>query len=98
MLSTTGGITETAALERLWAHEVFRVYYDRLVFDEDRQWVTKFVNETLKKHFDTNYNTLFRHLDFNGDGNHNLPVVTAVTACCKKTDSMQRPLYCTLVC
>lgn len=68
LLSTTGGITDAAGLERLWVHEVFRVYYDRLVFDEDRQWVTTFVNETLKKHFDINYNSLFGHLDFNRDG------------------------------
>ena len=55
-------------MQRLWVHEVFRVYYDRLVFDEDRQWLIKYVNESLKKQFNTNYNILFKHLDSNGDG------------------------------
>lgn len=68
MLSTPGAVADPATLKRLWVHEVFRVYYDRLVFNEDRQWLTEYVNETLQKHFDINCNTLFKHLDSNGDG------------------------------
>ena len=30
---------------KLWQHEIFRVFYDRLMNDEDREW---FVNNIIK--------------------------------------------------
>lgn len=47
---------------RLWVHEVYRVYYDRLIDDTDRSWVHNKVKELVKTHFKEDYTGLFRHL------------------------------------
>ena len=49
-------------------HQVMRVYYDRLVDDADRVWLASFLKEVMQKDFDTNFDTLFKLLDFNKDG------------------------------
>lgn len=48
---------------------MFRVYYDRLVDDEDRAWLTKYVKETFEKEMKENFNQVFSHLDFDQTGN-----------------------------
>lgn len=45
-----------------------RVYYDRLVDDSDRLWLTTFLKETMQNNFNTNFDELFKHLDSNKDG------------------------------
>ena len=47
---------------RLFVHEVFRVFYDRLVDDSDREWLYKLTRTMIKDHFKENYDTLFEHL------------------------------------
>ena len=51
------------ALVRLWTHEVWRVFADRLINDEDRLFMLKGVRETMKKVFGFNFDTIFEHLD-----------------------------------
>uniref|UniRef100_A0A8B9BSN7 Dynein axonemal heavy chain 12 n=1 Tax=Anser brachyrhynchus TaxID=132585 RepID=A0A8B9BSN7_9AVES len=36
---------------RLFVHEVFRVFYDRLVEDDDRAWLFNLVKDIVKEHF-----------------------------------------------
>uniref|UniRef100_A0A8C9MKB7 Dynein axonemal heavy chain 12 n=1 Tax=Serinus canaria TaxID=9135 RepID=A0A8C9MKB7_SERCA len=36
---------------RLFVHEVFRVFYDRLVEDDDRTWLFNLVKDIVKEHF-----------------------------------------------
>ncbi|XP_065190205.1 dynein axonemal heavy chain 12-like [Sycon ciliatum] len=47
---------------RLWAHEVFRVFYDRLVDDSDRAWLHTTVKDLVKVHFKENHSDVFKHL------------------------------------
>jgi hypothetical protein len=53
---------------RLWAHEVLRVFHDRLVSDEDRIWLLRLVKKTTTDRFQQNFDELLAHLDADGDG------------------------------
>ena len=45
-----------------------RVYYDRLVDDSDREWLIKYLKETMQEKFNTSFDALFAALDVNKDG------------------------------
>uniref|UniRef100_A0A3P9PVX0 Dynein axonemal heavy chain 12 n=1 Tax=Poecilia reticulata TaxID=8081 RepID=A0A3P9PVX0_POERE len=49
-------------MTRLFVHEVFRVYYDRLVDDKDRAWLYKLMNRIVKDHFKDSFEQVFDHL------------------------------------
>ncbi|KAM9012434.1 dynein axonemal heavy chain 3 [Ara ararauna] len=49
-------------LIRLWIHEVYRVFYDRLVNDEDRKVFFQMVQETTKNSFKQDFNKVLSHL------------------------------------
>uniref|UniRef100_A0A3Q4BIM9 Dynein axonemal heavy chain 12 n=1 Tax=Mola mola TaxID=94237 RepID=A0A3Q4BIM9_MOLML len=51
-----------STLVRLFVHEVFRVYYDRLVDDDDRAWLYHLMNDIVKTHFKESFDQLFDHL------------------------------------
>uniref|UniRef100_A0AC35TT30 DHC_N1 domain-containing protein n=1 Tax=Rhabditophanes sp. KR3021 TaxID=114890 RepID=A0AC35TT30_9BILA len=40
-------------LVRLWAHEALRLFQDRLVRDDEREWTDNLINETAAKYFKT---------------------------------------------
>lgn len=47
---------------RLFVHEVFRVFYDRLVDDKDRGWLYELTKSILKDHFKESFDQVFDHL------------------------------------
>lgn len=47
---------------------MFRVFYDRLVDDDDRKWLYNTTRELCKSHMSTEFDTLFARLDSNNDG------------------------------
>ncbi|GCC21888.1 hypothetical protein chiPu_0000270 [Chiloscyllium punctatum] len=49
-------------LIRLFVHEVFRVFYDRLVDDQDRTWLFNLIRTIVKDHFRENFDSVFEHL------------------------------------
>ena len=53
---------------RLWMHEVYRVYYDRLIDDVDRQWLFKLLQDKVKLHFKEDFQSSFKHLASSSGG------------------------------
>ena len=53
---------------RLWCHETTRVLGDRLISDDDRQWMLNTVSDTVKISLGANFDLLFKHLDKSGNG------------------------------
>ncbi|XP_029012096.1 dynein axonemal heavy chain 12 [Betta splendens] len=49
-------------MTRLFVHEVFRVYYDRLVDDKDRAWLYQLMKNIVKDHFKESFDQMFDHL------------------------------------
>lgn len=47
---------------RLWVHEVFRVFYDRLTDDDDRAWLFEVIKRLVKEEFKENFEGVFEHL------------------------------------
>ncbi|CAK9112546.1 Dynein axonemal heavy chain 1 (Axonemal beta dynein heavy chain 1) (Ciliary dynein heavy chain 1) (Heat shock regulated protein 1) (HSRF-1) (hDHC7) [Durusdinium trenchii] len=56
---------------RLWAHEILRVFGDRLIDDHDREWMMHQLREQTKKNFQVSFDEIMIHLDTNKDGKVN---------------------------
>ena len=59
-------MTEGDKLIRLWVHEVYRVFYDRLIDDSDRGQFFEIVKETLNQNFKVGIDKLLKHLTMSG--------------------------------
>lgn len=42
LLVKPASLGDKKTLKRLWVHEVYRVFYDRLVDDDDRKWLHRY--------------------------------------------------------
>eukprot|EP01135_Chromosphaera_perkinsii_P007265 Nk52_evm73s745 gene=Nk52_evmTU73s745 len=49
-------------LIRLWVHEVYRVFYDRLVDKTDQNWFFDFIKEQVGTNFNVKFDQTFAHL------------------------------------
>ncbi|KXZ43278.1 hypothetical protein GPECTOR_96g744 [Gonium pectorale] len=54
-------------LKRLWVHEALRVYHDRLVDDNDRDWIAGQIKQQLEAHFGGSFDKLLSRLADDGD-------------------------------
>ena len=54
----------------LWnrIHEILRVFYDRLIDNEDRRWLYEQIVKTSKEVLHENFHQLFEHLDVDQTG------------------------------
>ena len=68
LLSGSETVQSVDMLLKLWTHEVFRVYYDRLVDNSDRAWLINFLQKVMTDVFSQDFHEIFKHLDSNGDG------------------------------
>ncbi|XP_076459412.1 dynein axonemal heavy chain 7-like [Babylonia areolata] len=68
LLSSPDTTEDPSSLKRLWVHEAFRVFYDRLVDDKDRDWLFNTSRTVIKEKMREDFDQLFAHLDFDNDG------------------------------
>ena len=54
-MTKSSAVKEQDPLARLWIHEVSRVFSDRLINDEDRDWFYALIIELLGRHFNTRW-------------------------------------------
>ncbi|XP_055836500.1 dynein axonemal heavy chain 2 isoform X2 [Episyrphus balteatus] len=47
-----------ATIQRLWIHECFRVFSDRLVDESDQSWFVSEINDTIGRHMDSTFHSL----------------------------------------
>jgi len=47
---------------RLWAHEVMRVFYDRLINEEDREWLFNEIRKIVSTNFKESFDKVFQNL------------------------------------
>ncbi|NXG19392.1 DYH7 protein, partial [Grallaria varia] len=62
LLIKKSAVENKRVMIRLFVHEVFRVFYDRLVEDDDRAWLFSLVKDIVKNHFKEAFDSLFAHL------------------------------------
>lgn len=46
-----GVVRDAETVTKLWIHEISRVFYDRLINEEDRDWFKAMVVELLGRNF-----------------------------------------------
>ena len=68
ILLATPTVISTSKLIRLWFHEVYRVFYDRLIDDIDRNWLYTNIRSILEDNFKVKFDELFQTYDSNKDG------------------------------
>lgn len=59
LLSVPEATEDLNAMRRLWVHEILRVYGDRLVDDNDRQWLFDAICNEIKKNLKSDPEILF---------------------------------------
>uniref|UniRef100_A0A8C5TGG8 Dynein axonemal heavy chain 12 n=1 Tax=Malurus cyaneus samueli TaxID=2593467 RepID=A0A8C5TGG8_9PASS len=62
LLIKKSSVENKRVMIRLFVHEVFRVFYDRLVEDDDRAWLFNLVKDMVKEHFKEAFDRVFAHL------------------------------------
>lgn len=67
-LSDPESCSDVNAMQRLWVHEIFRVYYDRLVDDQDRKWFYECTVRVTAECLQENFHSIFAYLDSKGAG------------------------------
>lgn len=59
MAMVDSGLDDRKSLARLWAHECLRVFHDRLVSDEDREWFVKYLKGQVEQRLNLRCDQVF---------------------------------------
>lgn len=46
----------------MWVHEIMRVFYDRLIDDNDREWLFNEIRLNVNTNFQENFDLIFNNL------------------------------------
>lgn len=46
----------------MWVHEIMRVFYDRLIDDNDREWLFNEIRSNVNSNFQENFDVVFNNL------------------------------------
>jgi dynein heavy chain len=63
LLAASEKFSDSSKMIRLWCHEAYRVFYDRLVDDSDREWFFTLIQDLISRHFGSKFSDVFGHLD-----------------------------------
>lgn len=62
LLSNSDRYQEPEKIIRLWTHEAYRVFYDRLIDDEGRDWFHGVIRDLVSRCFGQKFDNVFGHL------------------------------------
>ncbi|KAJ9589380.1 hypothetical protein L9F63_017432, partial [Diploptera punctata] len=62
LLSVPEAMEDLISMKRLWVHEILRVYYDRLVDDNDRNWFLDLLHVVIQESLEEDMDEMFIHL------------------------------------
>jgi dynein heavy chain len=54
---------------KIWVHEVFRIFYDRLIEEADKTWLFSKIKIVVRDHFKEHFDQIFSYLPKDDDGN-----------------------------
>jgi len=100
LLGSADTVQTVDMLLKLWTHEVFRVYYDRLVDNTDRIWLVNYLQQVMTEVFSRDFHELFQHLDSNKDGGvYIMPHIVYIMNIIGKVedDDMRSLMFCDFV-
>ncbi|QQP52952.1 Uncharacterized protein FKW44_005260, partial [Caligus rogercresseyi] len=66
LLSVPETMTDLSSMKRLWVHEILRVYYDRIVQEEDRELFLGCVRNETNRNLKVEFDDLFHELKPSG--------------------------------
>lgn len=68
LLSLPETVPSPDSFRRLWVHEVLRVFYDRLVDNDDQKWLFNCIAQVCSETMETDFHKLFSDLGSDEDG------------------------------
>ena len=68
LLSRSDTVSVPHKMVRLWLHESNRIFYDRLIDDDDRKWLFDHSKKVVSQSFEADFNVVFADYDFDHDG------------------------------
>ncbi|KAI8853125.1 dynein heavy chain and region D6 of dynein motor-domain-containing protein [Chytridium lagenaria] len=68
LLSRNDLYADPQKIIRLWQHEVYRVFYDRLIDDSDRSWLFDHSKKVIKDRYGLDFKAVFKKYDHDSKG------------------------------